>query len=321
MHLPFRVPPTAARLMISGMRRLLYIVSVVCLLFPTLLVGPAKAQQQVQRAGNAPATTNPSLAIGQPSSQLAGVTFSEGRLSLKVQNIPLASLGNELSQRAGIVIMPVGDAGNELISASFENLPLDLALRRILAKDDAFFFYGVDEDKPSVLKAVWVYPKGKGAGMAPVPPERWRSTEEAAKMLKDSNPEVRGRAIETLVERKQAGATQLVINALHDNNDQVRQRALFGALKAGVDLPPPLIKDMALSDSSADVRFLALQAASNGPDARGTAEAALHDPSEPVRNLAREIISRLDEQTHESEGLAQPPTAPQQENQSPQEGR
>jgi hypothetical protein len=162
-----------------------------------------------------------------------------------------------------------------------------------LDKYDAFFFYGAEKQEPSSLKTVWVYPMRAGRGMAPVPPESWGSTKELEPMLDDPDPKVRARAIAALVGRKREGALDAVLDALRDSDEQVRTEALYGASKAGLDLPAESLRDLALNDASADVRFLALHSLANSPDAQSVAEMALNDPSEPVRDMAQEILRHL----------------------------
>ncbi len=89
---------------------------------------------------------------------------------------------------------------DQVVSASFQKLPVDEACGRFCETMMCFFFYGVDEKQASALKAVWIYPKGRGRGLAPVPPEKWGSTGELSALLSDKDPQVRGRAIQTLVE-------------------------------------------------------------------------------------------------------------------------
>lgn len=251
--------------------------------------------------------------------QKTDLSFKDGRLSVKAQNLPLARLADELSQKAGVAVLLLEAVGNQPVSANFDSLPLDQGLRQLLQKQDVFFFYGVDEDQPSSLKAIWIYPKGRGRGLAPTPPDKWQSTQELIPLLSDSDPKVRGRAVETLVERKGSRAKEAVLKAIHDDNDQVRSRALYAALRSAMDLPQGELSNLALRDSSADVRFLALQALSNSnsPDLRSIAEGAANDPNEAVRNAAHEVLSRLDEQAGQAEGRSKPSSTAQQQNQSP----
>jgi len=246
------------------------------------------------------------------------VTLKDGRLSVRAQNRSLRSLTDEISTKAGVPIVISERVGSQLVSVNFKNLPLDEGLRQILNKQDAFFFYGVDEQEPSSLKVVWVYPKGKGRGIAPVPAEKWASTKDVEAMFADRDPDVRGRAIETLVERKREAALQAVLKALQDNSDQVRARALYGALKAGVQVSDGVLSNLAVNDPSADVRLLALQGLANGPDARVVAERAVDDPNEPVRVQAREILARLDDEAKQAEQPNQPSGDEQEPSQPPQ---
>ncbi|MGH3118772.1 MAG: HEAT repeat domain-containing protein, partial [Gaiellales bacterium] len=174
-------------------------------------------------------------------------------------------------------------------------LPLDEALRRLLQDHDAFFFYGVERDRPASLRVVWVYPKGRGRGLMPVPPETWASTKELEGELRDADPPTRGRAVETLVKRKGERARDEVLRALADPDGRVRSRALHSALRARLDFPVELLTRLALEDSSSHVRFLALEALETRPAVIAPiASRAMHDPDPHVRSKAGEILSKLD---------------------------
>ena len=247
-----------------------------------------------------------------PANAGPAVTLKDGRLSVHAHNWSLGSLTDEISAQAGVPIVISEEAGSQLVSITFQNLPLEEGLRQILSKQDAFFFYGVDEQEPSSLKVVWVYPKGQGRGMAPVPPDKWASTKDLEAMAGDKDPRARSRAIDALIERKGAAAVEVVLKALQDSNDEVRAQALYGAVRAGVQLSDGVLSNLLVNDPSPDVRLLALQSLSNGPDARSVAEHAIDDPSEPVRTEAQEILTRLDEESKQSEQPNPPPGDEQQ---------
>lgn len=232
----------------------------------------------------------------------------------------LQSLADQISAKTGVAVILDHAVASQSVSVSFQGLALDEGLRRIFKNNDAFYFYGSDKGEPPALKVVWVYAKGKARGLQPVPPDKWASTKELERLLTDPDPQVRGWAIETLVERNREAALRQVLNSLKDNDDQVRTRALYGATVAGVPVPEGVLNNLALSDPSADVRFLALQGLSNSnsPDARQIAQHALNDPSEPVRLEAREIITRLDEEADQSQQRTPSSADQQQSNQSPQ---
>ena len=263
-----------------------------------------------------PPATNPASGAGHASQQNSQISFSDGRLTANFKNLPLSRLADQLSHKAGVAVLLQYGVGSQLVSASFKTLPVDEALRQILRTQDVFFFYGVDEKQPSALKAVWIYPKGRGRGLAPVPPEKWGSTGELSALLADKDPQVRGQAIQTLVERKGGDAKSAVLKALHDGHAQVRATALYAALRSAVDLSPEELSGLALHDDSVDVRFLALQALSNSPEVRPIAEEAVHDPSEVVSNQALVILNQLDAQANQSQPPS-PSANAQQENQLP----
>jgi hypothetical protein len=277
-----------------------------------VFAGPKDVAPSIAR----PPAFNPASDAGQTSRQNSQISFSSGRLSANFKNLPLSRLADQISHKAGVAVLLQNGVGDQLVSASFQKLPVDEGLRQVLRTQDVFFFYGADENQPSALRAVWIYPKGRGRGLAPVPPEKWGSTGELSAMLTDKDPQVRGRAIQTLVERKGGSAKGDVLKALHDDNAQVRATALYAALRSAMDLSPEELSSLALHDDSVDVRFLALQALSNSPEVRPIAEEAVHDPSEVVSNQALVILNRLDAQANQSQPPS-PSANAQQENQLP----
>jgi|SRR5579864_1088397 len=290
------------------------VLSIVTMLF----IAPASVATAQQGTGPSDAKSSspkqPS-ATSERSAERSLVSFKDGRLSVAVQGRSLERLASEISNGSGVPILVDSALAKALVTANLQNLPLDEGLRQILKNYDAFFFYGIDEDGPASLKVVWVYPKGNGRGMAPVPPEKWASTKELEKRLSDSNPEVRARAIEALIERKRGQAADAVAQALKDSDNQVRTQALYRAAQSGVDIPVNTVRSLALNDPSADVRFLALQSMANNPGVRAVAEWLLNDPSEPVRLEAQEILQRLDSGSQSPESNQTPQDQMQQPNQ------
>src|SRR6185369_2934366 len=128
------------------------------------------------------------------------VSFKNGRLSVGALNRTVAGILEEISREAPVAIVMATGVGEERASISFQDVMLEEGLRQILKDYDAFFFYGADKEGPAALKVVWVYPRGKAQGYAPVPPELWASTKELEPMLADPDPQVRSRAIESLID-------------------------------------------------------------------------------------------------------------------------
>ncbi len=267
----------------------------------TAILPPALAQERSRPAVVNPPVPRGPLSSGKLAEQRSSVTFKDGRLSVKAQNRSLKRLLDEITGKAGVAVILGDGVGRETINLSFQDLPLDEGFRRILKDHDAFFFYGVEKNAPASLSAVWVYPRGRGRGLTPIPPEKWASTAELEKMLADADPEVRFRAILALIDRKGNKAQDVVVEALKDKDGQVRAEALYKALRKGVELPTDSLIGLALDDPSPDVRVLALEAIARSPDARDIALRALNDPNPEVQNKAREIIEALDSAAQQPE--------------------
>jgi hypothetical protein len=227
-----------------------------------------------------------------PSKNGELVAFHSGTLVVKVKNRSIGFVLEMISQRSHVAIISEDDMA-EKISVSLEKLPVDEALHRILQNHyDAFYFYGSDKDG-TALRAVWVYAAGHGTGVEPVPPEKWASTKEFEHGLSSKDAKIRGEAIEAIIERKGQGALDAVLGALSDTDDYVRTQALYYAQQNNLELPPDRLSDLALTDVSPDVRFLALQALEGTPSASDVAQRALNDPNSSVQTLAKEILASV----------------------------
>lgn len=281
-----------------------------CFLFVAALSIPTFAGQPdtPPPAGSvAPNTPSPAAPAAPGNAQ---VSFADGRMSANFKNLPLSSLGDQLSHKAGVAVVFLDNAASQTVSATFQKLPMDEGLRRILRDQDVFYFYSSDGKKTSALRAVWIYPKGKARGVAPVPPDQWSSNKDLAAQLVSSNPATRGQAAETLIQRKGDNATDVLLRSLDDKDAQVRVRALYASMQSGVEVPSAVL-DKLVQDNSADVRYLALRALdnSNSPDARSIAQQLSGDSNEAVRNEARDIISRLDAKSAQQGNAAAPGTS------------
>lgn len=258
--------------------------------------------------------------IAKAEEQRPIITVKAERLTVQVQDRPLDWVLEQISRESRVAIVRAAGVGGERVSLQLRDVPLDEALRQILADHDAFFFYGVEREEPTSLSVVWVYPKGQGRGLAPVPPEAWASTQEMQEQAKaDPDPAARAKAIEALVERKGGQARDAVLEALQDRDDQVRTQALYAAQNAGIGIPAHALARMALRDSSPSVRFLALQGLAADPNAKAAidlrtiATEALSDPSPHVQIKAQEILDRLDPAARPAQ-----PSAPGQSQFQPQ---
>jgi HEAT repeat protein len=249
----------------------------------------------------------PSAAASAASPSQLVIIVRERRLTVKVRNVSLERVLEEISRKAEVAITQGSGIGREPISVDFQDLAIDDGLRRILTDNDAFYFYGADGKARAALKVVWVYAKGRGRGVAPVPMESWASTKELEGRLSDPDPQARAQAVESLLERKREPSVALM--ALHDVDEQVRSRALYAALSQGMSLPSNSLRTVALTDQSADVRYLALEGLAADPaatDVRSIAEQLQDDPNPLVRRKAEEVLRRLN-----PVGPSSPPATPQ----------
>ena len=96
------------------------------------------------------------------------------------------------TQKAGVPIILAEALHDRPLSLQLQDVPLEAGLRELLKEEDVFFFYSA-EKAPSSLKAVWVYPKGQGRGLEPVPPEQWASTRELERWMADRDAAVRSK--------------------------------------------------------------------------------------------------------------------------------
>jgi hypothetical protein len=229
------------------------------------------------------------------------VTIAADRtLSITATRLTLHSVLSDISVQAKLPIVLSESLGNERVSVRLEAVPLEEGLKQLLAAYDAFYLFGPSESekaKPSTsIKGVWVYPKGVGLELEPVPPTLWASTQELEARLEDPDPGVRSDAYEALIERLGARGVPIVRRGLADGNGGVRLGTLTAALDAGVDIPSADLHALVLSDSVQWIRLLALEAVETKPEAISIAASVKDDQDEAIRNAAQLLLERLESQ-------------------------
>ncbi len=226
------------------------------------------------------------------------ISLKAGLLSVALEDRSLRWVLDEISRQSGMMFDTAPEISEQRVTDAFQDLPIERGLRRLLGSWDLFLFYGGDETGP---QHVWVYPKGKGVALRPIPPEVWASTRELEEAFNDADPQVRTQALQALVERKGKSALELLIPALDDPNDQIRSGALNAAANSNLEIAPETLIRLVQNDPSPSVRFLALAAFSNYVEAppadldiMGIAINASADTDREVRALAKNLIDRLD---------------------------
>ena len=237
------------------------------------------------------------------------VIVKDARLTVEAQDVALQWVVDEIAKQADLTIHGTGLLGGLTISTRLESVPVDQGLKELLQGFDVFFLYTPVNDRPTSLRSVWIYQRGQGTLLVPVPAEQWASTSELERGLSDPDPEVRALAIESLVERWGERALDKVLQALLDTDNYVRERALDAAAGAGLELPAQQLQILASADTSDEVRRLALQNFADHSevsvsDVRALLEAARFDPSPAVQKEAEQILKSLERasnQPHQKE--------------------
>ena len=229
-----------------------------------------------------------------PASRLS-VAVERGRLSVAVENLPLAAVVAELSSRTGVHIILAGDLEPELLSAQLRHASIDEGIRDLLKNYDTFFFYSAGGQPAASLAAVWVYARGTAATLRPVPLEAWASSHDLDQALSDPDSAIRERGYEALMSRPDRASRDsllLAIRGASETDPQLRQRLLATALNRGVEVPHDMLMDLVRGDGAEEIRVTALDALTGDPAARDVAVAALMDPSEVVRERAKQFPGR-----------------------------
>jgi hypothetical protein len=236
------------------------------------------------------------------------LSVEKGRLTAQVKDSPIRLFLEQVALRAQVTIDLSEEIGDNSVSVEVTGVPLDEALRAVLSGYDTFFYYQAADGATLSLRSVWVYPKGAAAALRPVPPQVWAGAKELAASLADSDPNVRERAYQALMERPDDRSRDYVVQALRgrEKDEPMRQRIFSDALSKGVEVPSDVLAELARADQSEQIRWMALDTLAPHPSARQVAEALLTDPSEAVRQRAAEIIAELTAAAHRVERAPEP---------------
>ena len=234
---------------------------------------------------------------GQPDATPVSVEVRDGKITVAFRDSPLHIVCSAISSKSNISIIVADGVAEDRVTLNVSSVPADLAIRQLLTKYDTFLFYGGSTNTPPVLRVVWVYPKGSAADIHPVPRSKWAGTRELESALNDSSPQVRGAAYEALLDRPDGQSRSLVLDAIRgirERDSVVRERLLSTAITKGFPFTGDVLSDLARTDVSEQIRWMALDtlAFSEYSRARVVAEAAATDSSELVRTRANEILAQ-----------------------------
>jgi hypothetical protein len=232
-----------------------------------------------------------------PAAPRLAVTLDAGQLAIRAADVPLGAVLAELSTRTGIAIEAAPALESHHVSASVKPAPVEQAIRELLKNYDAFFLYSAAARQGGRLTALWVYPRGAATNLRPVPPEAWASTRELELALADGDASVREQAYEGLLSRADRRSRNLVLLAIRgasETDSELRQRILSSAINRAMAIPRDMLADLVRADPSEEIRVIALDGLAGDPASHDAVSAALSDPSEVVRDRARDILAELD---------------------------
>src|SRR4051812_25247186 len=191
----------------------------------------------------------------------ASVQWNGRGLSVSAEQASLADLLQALEQATGVEILGA-DTVDETVSLQFSDLPLDEALRRLLARVNHLL---VEDDSPAPgapRLSVWILGAGSAANRGPAvridqrPPQEqpWGAIPDLAT---EPDAEMRRWVVKRLAERSDPEAFDALLGALEDSDPGVRQDALGALGPYGRTAIEP-IKALLSREKSATVRAAAL---------------------------------------------------------------
>lgn len=264
-----------------------------------LVVRPTVAQETQSTPPQQQAAATP--AVDTQGQAIARFT-QDGRITVTGKSSSIPTLLAEISFHLNIPIVVDDQLAYERVSMTFRETPVYEALGQLLAQYDTFYLYAAQTgggkqtgtDQGPALATIWVYPKGQGRALMPVPLSKWASVAEFERQLDDPDVNVRAAAYEALIERQGPAGLPTLMRALADDRQEVRLSALHMALDVEVEVAPMQLASVALSDPSHLLRLVALQALEGRPEARQVAESLKTDANELVRMEARRILGLSD---------------------------
>jgi type II secretory pathway component GspD/PulD (secretin) len=218
----------------------------------------------------------------------------DGRVTLQRGNWPLTATLSDLAAQTRIAIVVAESLAQETVAISFEQLTVEDALGRLLRPYDAFYLYPAEEKTAARrIVAVWVYARGEGRQMEPIPPAAAQASGELELRLAHPDVAVRFDAYEALIERAGADALPMIRRALADASEEVRLASLNAATTEGIEIPLTDLTAIVLTDPSRHVRLAALQALESRPDAAAVLTTLRTDPDHDIASQAAALLEHL----------------------------
>jgi hypothetical protein len=256
-----------------------------------------------------PATPAPEFAL----------SLRDNLLSAKVEAAPLWQVLEQLTRQTHVKVYFENLSSEEKVSAAFEKLPLEEGIKRLLA--DKTYTLGYEQAASTAVPKVneiRIVSSRQGASkeelnelLAVLPaarsktecaPADARSVEVLAEeALHARDAAKRLTALKALAgkDKQDPKVASTVATALADKDTEVRGGALDLVLLQNIAVPPEALEKMAFKDPSPELRFNALDGLVDGSDpdvAKGYLEKALKDPDPGVKDMAAQMLERVNEE-------------------------
>lgn len=220
------------------------------------------------------------------------VRLSGSHLSVEARGVAWAQLLDELRRQTGIILRFATRPGWQ-VTASFRDLPIERALRRLFGPDANFLYvYGGDghEGRAAILPAeVWVIDPGESALDAAMAPPA------AAGLIEYRVAQVRAAAEEA--EAADEAVVPALLGFLRDPLPPVRKEAVaaLGELRDEAASVMDALTELLVSDPDADVRWTAADALGRIRSHRAldALRQALEDRQVVVQTSAVEAIAQI----------------------------
>ncbi len=167
------------------------------------------------------------------------MTITDGALTLTADRQSLQAVLSAISGRTRIPIVVADSLTDARVSIALRAVPLEDGLKRLLSPYDAFYLFTANEGKPASIQTIWVFARGEGHELEPVPPTVWGSTKDLEARLDDADPGVRSETIEALIERLGERGLPIVQRGLSDPDEGVRLATLRPWATPASRSPPP----------------------------------------------------------------------------------
>lgn len=229
-----------------------------------------------------------------PRGQAPSVSFRDGRLTVEANGQMLVDVLAEIKKKSGIKFTMRQTLPNDAVTASFRDVPIEAAIKRLVARDfDLVWFYAPPKSGRGAPLPIEVWVVGRGERTDAVVADKGAAP-PSPKPVDAPGLGNRPEAAGDLADEPVDTALPPFIAALNDPHPQVRASAA-GALGEIGSPEAVLLLRAGLADAESEVREAVVDALGSigGPEAERLLRQALTDKDEDVREAASEALAKL----------------------------